>query len=115
MNMPLVVVLDKDVPEEYSNVIAYFGPRLAPIDTLDTNSHSWGLRPQDALSRTGDRDVLHRATDGRELPAAARPGAGVADAAHRRCNIWHTKRAIGCDLRDEVPGAAALAVMGAVG
>lgn len=39
---PLVVVLDKDVPEEYSNIIAYFGPRLAPIDTLAPGGDSWG-------------------------------------------------------------------------
>ena len=40
--MPVVVVLDKDVPEEYSNIIAYFGPRLAPVDTLAPGGDSWG-------------------------------------------------------------------------
>lgn len=39
---PTVVVLEKGVPEEYSNIIAYFGPRLPQVDQFDNDSKSLG-------------------------------------------------------------------------
>jgi hypothetical protein len=39
---PTIVILDKGIPEEYANIIGYFGPRLPNVDQFDPTSRSLG-------------------------------------------------------------------------
>ena len=39
---PTIVVLEKGIPEEYANIIGYFGPRLPNVDQFDSASRSLG-------------------------------------------------------------------------
>jgi hypothetical protein len=46
---PTVVVLEKGIPEEYANIIGYFGPRLPNVDQFDSASRSLGECGRKAL------------------------------------------------------------------
>jgi len=39
---PTIVVLEKGIPEEYGNIIGYFGPRLPNVDQFDPTNRSLG-------------------------------------------------------------------------
>lgn len=39
---PTVVVLEEGIPEEYANIIGYFGPALPRVDQFDPNSRTLG-------------------------------------------------------------------------